>query len=185
MEYIKNTVKSCSRNSNLLYFYSHVQTRQTSKQVVVQSCGFTNDRKTAPRPPAPAHGQSQYMWTLKIHVTRMRLQKHSRRCDTTHDGGFALQSTFFGALQRRAVPENLMWSHQARKTFDGPPSPVPHGECVAMNSRMNSKHGYQLGPLLGASVNGPTFFVERTRTSAFLSCNDQAFRGTTDERGRH
>jgi transposase len=162
-----------------------VQTRQTSKQVVVQRCDLTSDRKTAPRPPAPAHGQSQYMWTLKIHATRMRLQKHSRRCDTTHDGGFELQSTFFGALQRRAAPENLMRSHQARKTFDGPPSPVPQGECVALNSRMNSKHGYQLAPLLGASVHGPTFFAARARTSAFLSCHEQAFRGTTDERGRH
>jgi hypothetical protein len=29
-----------------------------------------------------------------IHVTRIRLQEHSRRCDAAHDGGFALQSTF-------------------------------------------------------------------------------------------
>jgi hypothetical protein len=39
--------------------------------------------------------------------------------------------------------------------------------------------------LLGASVHGPTFFAARARTSAFLSCHEQAFRGTTDEWGRH
>jgi hypothetical protein len=44
---------------------------------------------------------------LKMHVTRILLQQHSRRCDAAHDGGFALQSTFFGALQKRASPENL------------------------------------------------------------------------------
>ena len=126
----------------------------------LQRCGLTNDLKTVPRPPTPVHGQSQYMWVLKIHVTRIRLQKHNRRCDAVYDGGFALQSTFFGALQRRAAPENLIESHQARKTFDSPPSPVRQGECVALNSRMNSKHGYpyQLASLLGASVHGPTFF---------------------------
>ena len=86
---------------------SHVQTRQTSKQVVVPRCGLTSDRKAAPRPPAPARRQSQFMWTLKMHVTRIRLQEHSRRCDTVHDGVFALKSTFFGALQRRSAPENL------------------------------------------------------------------------------
>jgi predicted ATPase with chaperone activity len=45
---------------------------------------------------------------LDLHINHDRLQKHSRRCDTAHDGGFAIQSTFFGALQRRAAPENLM-----------------------------------------------------------------------------
>jgi hypothetical protein len=30
-------------------------------------------------------------------------------------------------------------------------------ECVTLNSRMNSNHDYQLTPLLGASVYGPTF----------------------------
>jgi hypothetical protein len=77
---------------------------------------------------------------LKIHETRMCLQKH-RRCDTTHDGGFALQSTFFGTLQRRATPGNLL--------------------C--------SKNVYQLTPLLGTSVHGPTFFAERVHTLTFLS----------------
>ena len=86
---------------------SHVQTRQTSKEVVVPRGGLTSDRKAAPRPPAPAHRQSQFMWTLKMHVTRIRLQEHSRRCDTAHDGEFALESTLFGALQRRSALENL------------------------------------------------------------------------------
>ena len=60
---------------------SHVQTKQTSKQVIVQRCGLNRDRKAAlvhaPRPPAPAHRRSQYMWTLKMHVTRIRLQATS------------------------------------------------------------------------------------------------------------
>ncbi len=105
---------------------------------------------------------------LDLRITHDRLQKQSRRCDVAHDGGFALQSTFFGALQRRAAPENLMWRHQTRKTFDGPPSPVPQGECVPLNSRMNSKHDYQLAPLLGASVHALTFFAARACTSAFF-----------------
>ena len=86
---------------------SHVKTRQTSKQVVVPRCGLTRDRKAVPTPPALARRQSQFMWTLKMHVTRIRLQEHSRRCDAAHDGVFALQSTFFGVLQRRAAPETL------------------------------------------------------------------------------
>ena len=86
---------------------SHVQTRQTSKQVVVPRCGLTSDRKAAPRPLAPAHRQSQFMGTLKMHVTRIHLEENNRRCDTAHDGEFAVQSTFFGALQRRSAPENL------------------------------------------------------------------------------
>jgi hypothetical protein len=86
---------------------SHVQTRQTSKQVAVPRCGLTSDRKAAPRPPAPARRQSQFMWTLKMHVTRIRLQEHSRRYDAVKDGDFALQSTFFGVLERRAALENL------------------------------------------------------------------------------
>jgi hypothetical protein len=45
---------------------SRVHILQTSKQVVVQRCGLTSDRKAAPRPPTPAHPrQNQYMWTLK------------------------------------------------------------------------------------------------------------------------
>ncbi len=95
------------------------------------------------------------MWTLKIHVTRIHLEEHSRRCDTAHDGGFALQNTFFGALQRRASPENLPYNHKSRKTFDGPRSPVPRGECATLNAWMNAKYASQAAPLLWASVYEP------------------------------
>jgi hypothetical protein len=84
----------------------------------------------------PVHRQSQYMWTLKMYVTRIRLQKHSKRCDVAHDEGFTLQSTFFGALPRRADSENLPWSPKAQKNVDGPRSPVPEGECAVWNTRM-------------------------------------------------
>ena len=41
---------------------SRVQISQTSKQVVVQRCALTSDRKPAPGPPAQAHPcQSQYV----------------------------------------------------------------------------------------------------------------------------
>jgi hypothetical protein len=84
-------------------------------------------------------------------------QQHSRRCDAAHDGGFALQSTFFGALHRRAAPENPRLQPKARKNFDGPQSPVPQGECAVLHARMYVKHGYQASPLLGASVHGSEF----------------------------
>jgi hypothetical protein len=66
-----------------------------------------------------------------------------------------------------------------------PPLSLYENENTTLNSRMNSKHGHQLPPLLGASVYGPTCFEARARTSTFLSCHEQSFRGTTDERGRH
>jgi hypothetical protein len=83
---------------------SRVQVSQTSKQVVVQRCGLTSDRKPAPRPPAPAHPcQSQYLWTSKMGAPRIRLQDRDR----THDARvFALHRANFGALLRRAAPEN-------------------------------------------------------------------------------
>ena len=62
---------------------NRVQIRQTSKLVVVQRCGLTNDRQTAPRPPAPDQTlQSQYLWTLKMGVYRISLQDWSRTWDT-------------------------------------------------------------------------------------------------------
>jgi hypothetical protein len=42
---------------------SRVHIWQTSKLVVVQRCGLTNDRKAAPRPSAPAHHP-----TKSVHV---------------------------------------------------------------------------------------------------------------------
>jgi hypothetical protein len=47
---------------------------------------------------------------------------------------FCVTDHIFRGLQRRSAPENLMWNHQTRKTFDGPPSPVPQRECVALLS---------------------------------------------------
>ncbi len=105
---------------------------------------------------------------LKMHVTRILLQQHSRRCDAAHDGGFALQSTFFGALQKRASPENLTWSDKARKTFDGPRSPVPQGEWATLNSRMHAKHVYQAAPLLWASVHTPLILRRERAHRSFL-----------------
>ncbi len=66
-----------------------------------------------------------------------------------------------------------------------PPLSLYANENTTLNSRMNSNHGHQLTPLLGTSIYGPTCFEARARTSTFLSCHEQSFRGTTDERGRH
>jgi len=85
---------------------SRVQIRQTSKQVVVQRCGLTSDRQTAPRPPAHHPSQSQYMWSLKMDAPGIRLQERSTICDAEHARAFALWRAFFGALLRRAAPEN-------------------------------------------------------------------------------
>jgi len=85
---------------------SRVQIRQTSKQVVVQRCGLTSDRKPAPRPPAHHPSQSQYMWSLKKDAPGIRLQERSTICDAQHARAFALWRAFFGALLRRAAPEN-------------------------------------------------------------------------------
>jgi hypothetical protein len=110
---------------------SHVQTRQTSKQVVVPRCGLTSDRKAAPRPPAPARRQSQFMWTLKMHVTIIRLQEHSRRYDAANDRGFALQSTFFGVLQRRAARKTSLEAIKHEKPLTVPEA-LFHWESVPL-----------------------------------------------------
>jgi hypothetical protein len=97
---------------------------QTSTQVVVQRCGLTSDRKTAPRPPAPAHPrQSQYMWTSKMDTPRTRLQQ----CSTTsvvEDVQFnELLHVFLGTLQRPATPANRTWTQKSWKNLDGSRSP--------------------------------------------------------------
>ncbi len=61
----------------------------------------------------PDHRHSQYMWTLEMYPARIRLQKHSRRCDTEHDGGFALQSTF---LQPRKTSLEAIKHGKERET---------------------------------------------------------------------
>ncbi len=84
---------------------SRVHISQTLKQVVVQRCGFTSDRKAAPRPPAPAHPrQSQYMWTLKMHEPGIHLQERGRTCATQDARSFALMCVFVAALPPRAAP---------------------------------------------------------------------------------
>ena len=99
--------RACQFMGGVPWPNSRVQIRQTSKQVVVQRCGLTSDRKAAPRPPAPAHPrQSKYMSTLKMDAPRIRLQERSRTCDAHSARAFALQSAFFGALLRRAAPKN-------------------------------------------------------------------------------
>jgi hypothetical protein len=81
---------------------SRVHIWQTLKQVVVQRCGLTGDRKTAPRPPAPAHPrQSQYMWTLKMHAPGIHLPERGRTCATQDARSFALMCAFVEALLPR------------------------------------------------------------------------------------
>jgi hypothetical protein len=81
---------------------------QTSKEVVVQRCGLTSDRKAAPRPTAPAHPrQNQYMWTLKMYTPGIRLQERGRTCAAQDTRFFALLSAFVEALLPRPVPETL------------------------------------------------------------------------------
>ena len=64
-------------------------------------------------------------------------------------------------------------------------SPVPQGEYDDLNARIHEKHDDQEASLLGVSVLGPAFFAARTHTSAFFfRSQEQAFRDTTDERGR-
>ncbi len=102
--------------------------------------GLASDRKAAPRPATPAHPrQSQYLWTLKMNAPRIHLQEHSRRCDTSYDGGFALQCANFVALQRRASPENLR-IRKSRKTFAGPRNPLRQRQCATVNAWMHGNH---------------------------------------------
>jgi hypothetical protein len=83
---------------------SRVHIWQTLKQVVVQRCGLTSDRKAAPRPPAPAHPrQSQYMWTLKMHASGIHLQDRSRTCAAQDARSFELLCAFVAALLPRAA----------------------------------------------------------------------------------
>jgi hypothetical protein len=59
------------------------------------------------RPPVPVYPrQSQYLWTLKMGAPRVRLQDRSRTCHAQDARAFALQRANFGALLRRAAPEN-------------------------------------------------------------------------------
>ena len=86
---------------------SRVHICQTLKQVVVQRCGLTSDRKAAPRPPAPAHPrQSQYMWTLKMHAPGIHLQERGRTCAAQDARSFELLCAFVAALPPRAAPQN-------------------------------------------------------------------------------
>ena len=81
--------------------------------------GLASDRKAAQRPSAPAHPrQSQYLWTLKMGAPRIHLQEISRKCDTQDARAVALQRANFGALLRRAAPENGTLCHESRKKLE-------------------------------------------------------------------
>jgi hypothetical protein len=74
----------------------------------VQHCFLSLDRE-AVRPlqnlctmPPPL----KYLWTLRVGAPRIRLEGRRRTCDAEHDGAFAPQRTSFGALLRRAGPDN-------------------------------------------------------------------------------
>ena len=98
---------------------SRVQIRQTSKQVVVQRCGLTSDRKAAPRPPAHHPSQSQYMWSLKMDAPGIRLQERSTICDAEHARAFALWRAFFGALLRRGARKTAFEDKNTKNTHTG------------------------------------------------------------------
>jgi len=84
---------------------SRVHIWQTLKQVVVQRCGLTSDRKAAPRPPAPAHPrQSQYKPTLNMGASRIRLKNRSTTCAAQDTRSFELLCAFVAALLPRAAP---------------------------------------------------------------------------------
>ena len=97
-----------------------------TKQVVVQRCGLTSDRQTAPTPPALDHPRpSQDLWTLKMHAKRIRLEERRRRCDTEHDGAFALQRSFRGSSEIEQPWKTALDGQKTRKFFfDGARSPV-------------------------------------------------------------
>ncbi len=97
---------------------SRVHIWQTLKQVVVQRCGLTSDRKAAPRPSAPAHRrQSQYMWTLKMHVPGIRRQDRSRTCAAQDARSFELLCAFVAALLPRAAPKTTLEAKNHEKTL--------------------------------------------------------------------
>ena len=137
---------------------SRVHIWQTLKQVVVQRCGLTSDRKAAPRPLAPAHPrQSQYMWTLTMHTPGIRLQERGIKCAAADARFNELLRSFLRALLRPATPANRTWRQKSRKKFDGPRSPLAQGECAAFNARLHGKHGHEAAQLLSASVRPRTF----------------------------
>ena len=142
--------------------------------------GLASDRKAAPRPPAPAHPrQSQYLWTLKMNAPRIRLQEHSRRCDTAYDGGFALQRANFVALQRRASPENLITKNICRSPKPSSAETVCHCECMDAWQSLGSSS------TISWSVRAwPRIFAARARTSPHLRTQELVDQGTEDERGQ-
>jgi hypothetical protein len=140
---------------------SRVQIRQTSKQVVVQRCALTSDRKPAPRPPAPAHPcQGQYLWTLKMGAPRIRLQDRSRTCDAQDARAVALQSANFGALLGRAAPGNGTWSHEPRKKLE---SFLPC-RCTSRHSRWRCKKAGEgaCRAVLAAEIAGQPLHAQRS-----------------------
>ena len=160
---------------------SHVQTRQTSKQVVVQCCGLTSDRKAAPRPPAPAHGQSQYLWTLKMLAPRLLLEQHSITC--------AAQAPDF--LRYSAHFSGLCCDEQPRKTaLDA----IPHDKTLSVpeaifrrESLPLSMHGcikrmtIKLTPFSARPYTAAHFCGASTHTLGHLRRRQQGERGTADE----
>jgi hypothetical protein len=82
--YKASSLRTCQFMREVPWPDSRVQIRQTSKQVVVQRCGLTSDRKTAPRPPSHHPNQSQYMWSLKMDTSGILLQERSTTCDAEH-----------------------------------------------------------------------------------------------------
>ncbi len=100
---------------------SRVQIRQTSKQVVVQRCGLTSDRKAAPRPLSHHPSQSQYMWSLKMDAPGIRLQERSTTCDSEHARAFALclsraPKSFRGSAETSSPGKPLLKTKNTKNT---------------------------------------------------------------------
>ena len=93
-----------------------------------------------------------------MHASRIRPQKSSKTFETEYAGAFALHHANFGALLRRAPPENRSAGHKSRKNLYGPQRPVPKRESTPVNARIHGKHEDQVAPLPVASVYGPAFF---------------------------
>ncbi len=129
--------------------------------MVVQRCALTSDRKPAPRPPAPAHPcQSQYLWTLKMGAPRIHLQEISRKCDTQDARAVALQRANFGALLRRAAPENGTLCHESRKKLE---MFLPC-RCTSRHSRWRCKNAGEgaCRAVLAAEIAGQPLHAQRT-----------------------